>query len=206
MTTHPFIPFVNVAAFQLVFNQDGQIIENTFNLKHEAGWDVTTLVAACDALKAWWNTSARPQVATNVSLTKIIATDLASESAPGIDYTAGLPIVGDGGESGLPNNVTVVVKWLTALRGRSYRGRTYHIGLRPGLITASHLTGAASTQLTTVYTAYLVGLPTDDFIPVVCSRRQDNAWLTTGISTEIVGFSINSTLDSQRRRLPERGS
>jgi hypothetical protein len=202
-----FVPFDNVIKLEAVFTWGGQIVENV----HHYLVDETPVEATCQALSAsyvaWWSAGMRAHVDSSVSLTKIVCTILETESSPGTEYATGLPLAGTAGSPSLPNNVTVTIKWTTGFRGRSFRGRTYHIGLCESQVTGNNVT---STWLDTVNPFYgdLMTLATDvDFgVLAVASRVHNGVERVTGVATAVTNFQINTVIDSQRRRLPERGA
>jgi len=106
----------------------------------------------------------------------------------------------------VPNNVAVVVKWITANRGRSYRGRTYHLGIPQGSVTGSVLTTGYRTSLVQAYSNFVLLGTTPTWTLSVASRYSNGQPRTNGVITPINALSINPTVDSQRRRLPERGA
>lgn len=105
----------------------------------------------------------------------------------------------------MPNVITVAVKWVTALRGRSYRGRTYHIGLLETHILDNMITTAAQTLLQTYYVNLWGSVAILTAEMVVASRIQGGVEREVGLMTPIIGFQIDRVVDTQRRRLPGRG-
>jgi hypothetical protein len=133
--------------------------------------------------------------------------DLTTESGLAIERTTGLPLIGTNASPQLPNNVTVAVKWSTGFAGRSFRGRTYHIGMPENSTVSNQVSAGPLADLNTAYAA-LIGVPpaTDASMTlVVVSKFHANAPRLAGVTTPILARSINPTIDSQRRRLPERG-
>lgn len=204
-----FVPAPNCARVEMVYTQAGQTMENVYHVKLAAGpFSDSNLIDAAAAFKTWWDTRLKSNVRTEVTLVKILATALDSQTAVGIEYTTGLPIAGTNSSGApLPNNVTVAIKWLTAARGRSLRGRTYHIGLSSTSVTASEITTAERSVLLTAYGNLftdLVGLTPALTLSVV-SYYSNNALRNSALITPIIDVGVDITLDSQRRRLPGRG-
>ena len=107
------------------------------------------------AMRAWWNINIKPNVPATIFLSKIIVKDMTEQFAPGIEYTAGMPLPGALDTPRLPMNVTVAVKWTTGMRGRSFRGRTYHVGLFDGCVQNDTVKPDTLGALVTGYTALL---------------------------------------------------
>lgn len=122
-----------------------------------------------------------------------------------MEDATGLPLAGTGGSVQLPNNVTLCIKWTTENRGRSFRGRTYHVGLTESQVTDNEVVAVAMGQFTTAYGALLTDLATAGWPLVIASRYANNQPRITGVATLVTGFSIDPFIDSQRRRLPGRG-
>jgi hypothetical protein len=101
--------------------------------------------------------------------------------------------------------VTAAISWRTAKRGRSYRGRSFHIGMTSTMVTGSTLTAGTITSLTTAYNALLTAVNASGIALCVVSRFQNHVQLTNGESTPITVATIEGNLDSQRRRLIGRG-
>jgi hypothetical protein len=70
----------------------------------------------------------------------------------------------------------------------------------------NHLNSSAITGLVSVYQALLTAINISTQNLCVVSRRHAHVVRTEAVTTPITGLAVNSTLDSQRRRLPERGS
>jgi len=144
-----------------------------------------------------------------VSFRECVATSLASETAPSVINTVGLPVVGGNANPALPNNVTLAIKFSTAGRGRASRGRNYILGITEESVTANQVGPGFITAYVSAYQALFTALGdmTNPWTWVVYSRQLNNALRAEGLAQEIlnVGF-VDNVIDSQRRRLPGRGS
>jgi len=200
-----FVPFENCLKVEQVFLWDSQYCENVFHVQKDSAWTTVDMQNQAISFINAWNSLWKANMSTTCQLVNIKCTDLTSEFAPGIEYATGLPITGTSGGAALPNVVTVAVKWVTALRGRSYRGRTYHIGLLETHVLDNQVTTAALTLLNAYYLQIWGGVPIAGANLVVASRIQGGVERTEGLMTEIIGFQIDRGIDTQRRRLPGRG-
>ncbi len=202
----PFIPAVGIMQAELIFNCNGQVVENVLHFKPDETYDFATMWSQLGSgLKTWWDTNQKAGTPSAVSLLRIKVTDLSSVTGSAIDYTTGLPLAGTSAQTLAPNNVTVAVKLGTALRGRSYRGRIYHVGLNNTMISGSQITSSAATTLAAAYALLATITATNHFHVGVLSRRANLAWRDTAVFTPMNSVSIDLNLDSQRRRLPGRG-
>lgn len=200
-----FVPFDNMAQVELRFVQEGQQVENVFHVRQLGPFDVAALTAAAQAFATWWTTSMDTYVASAVSLNEIVARGMESVTDPAISFVTGLPAIGASASGGLPNNVTAAVKWTTALAGRSYRGRTYHVGLTEAQVGGSTIDATVRTNLQGVYNTLITDLDAAGFTLVVASRISGGVERLAGVGTTILAAVLDSTTDSQRRRLPGRG-
>lgn len=202
-----FIPATNTIKAEMVYNHIGQICENVFYAKMAGAVSLTDLTDLAGTLVNWFDTQLQPLVSNGTALTKVLCRDMTVESGAAIEFTTDLPMSGTGG-SALPGNVTVASKWSTGLAGRSFRGRTYLVGLPVGNNTtnANLLDAGYLDDLQDAYEALIADISVDDRTFVVASFFHDNAPRTEAVLTEIIAVAVNNQLDSQRRRLAGRGS
>lgn len=200
-----FIRVPNVVQVEMVYLWDGQFVENVFHAQHAPGYDESDIANLLDVFNGWHDANLDLVQSSAVSLINLIGTDLDSQTGPRVEDSAGLPRAGTAASPSMPNNVSLVVKWTTGNRGKSFRGRTYHIGLREDVVTANRVDAGHIASLVTHYGPILTLLTAAGWTMVVASRYTNNAPRATGIATPITGFSIEPVVDSQRRRLPNRG-
>lgn len=200
-----FVPIPNTARCELRFTQDGQQIANVFHVEADAPLTVGDLNNIGATFVEWYD-AFRAVVANQVTLREIDIRDLTTSSGLGILYNTGLPLVGLLASPALPNHVTVAIKWGTGLTGRSFRGRTYHIGLTEGQVVNSEVDSAFAPPILSGYNALPALMTTNGYTLVVASRFANNAPRVTGVTTPILNASYADTVvDSQRKRLPGRG-
>ncbi len=202
-----FIPVPNTAQVELVFTRDTDIVENVFHVRKPSAWSQVQLLDLCSLFTDWWHDFIRPLVSGYYILNTVRARDMSAENGVGVELAADPPMPGALNIEALPSNVTVAVKWTTGLTGRSYRGRTYHIGLTDPQVSGNLLASTTRASLQSGYQALLTGLTTFnvDYRLVVVSKYHNNAPRVTGVATDILSCSIDPVVDSQRRRLPGRG-
>lgn len=200
-----FVPSENTYRVELRYLYDGQKCVNVFHVNYALGSGPDHFVAIADIFKDWMVGLKAFQPST-CSLRTIAITDLNEENGESREIGTGLPIVGTGATAQLPNNVTIAVKWTTGQSGRSFRGRTYHIGLCEGNVVANRLDDVTVGYMTTSYNYLLSALATEGYVLVVRSIILNGGPRFAGVQTPILNATIDPTLDSQRRRLPGRGS
>lgn len=213
----PFVPAPNCLRVEVIFKTPGGVAENVYHVQGTgAVQDLgATALRVIDAFHngetqnggiiQWRNPS--------VSLQKIIARDIGTQNGPAWEKDYNVP----GGAAGgpLPDSCTIAVKWTTGLSGRSYRGRTYHVGLNAGDVLNDVLNTTVQSRLLSAYQNMLslvnqsgwTAPGSTDAAMVVLSKAHANAWRTQALTTPITGVTFaDAFIDSQRRRLPGRGT
>ena len=203
-----FIPVPNVVQAELVFTWNGQICQNVLHYLVDEGVDPTIQAGIGADLAAWFDDSMQPLVVDTLSLIEVRLSDLTSEFAPGASWSGGLPLVGSlAGGLSMPNNVSIVMTKRTDFRGRSFRGRIYHVGLSENQVTANNIVPATLTSLLAAYAELMtVTVGAETYPLCVVSRYQGGEPRVTGIATPVTAITSDGIVDSQRRRLPGRGS
>lgn len=203
----PYVPVLNTAQLELLYIWNNQRCENVLHYVKASPWDNTTLTQLCAAAVSKWAAHFASFMPNTLSLVEIIATDMASNTGPVVNFGTGLPIVGGTTNPSLPNNCSVVVTKRTALRGRSYRGRIYHPGLTEGMVIDNQVVTASLTLTMNAWNQFKVlAIGGDEALLCVVSRIQNDVPLATGIATLVTQLTSDGLVDSQRRRLPGRGA
>jgi len=202
-----FIPGAGVIEAEVRMLVDSQKVENTLYFKSPySPVPATPMANLGAALLDWWGTSYATLVAVDVALTEIYLTDLTT------DFGSTLTVPADGeigtiSGASLPNNATFCVSFRTARRGRSYRGRNYLAALAASGVVKNTLEEAYVTNIVTAYEALITLAGENGFTWVVASRQNGGVPRDT-IATEPITtvVAVDRTVDSQRRRLPGRGT
>ena len=200
-----FVPVPDTGEFHLMFTYQGQVCQNVLHTHQHEAYTAPGLADVTAIMISWWIDTMAGLVSDQLQLDRIEAFSLESIDAVSFVDIAGLPHVGTLDEQVMPGNVTVAVKLGTGQRGRSYRGRIYHLGLTIGAVENSKLTPTAIIALTGAYAALVDTLGTAGHDLAVVSKFSGGAPRTTGIATAVNSVSIDPSVDSQRRRLPGRG-
>lgn len=200
-----FIPVPNTVHAELVFNQQGQVVENNLYFYCAVDPTVEMMADLADILADWWHTHVATVTANSTALTTIKVTSLEQAFAPGIETPLNPPDPGLVNSPGLPNNATLVTTFVTGLRGRSFRGRNYFIGLAEGMVVGNVVDALQVTNINAGYENLLLALAGTDWSWVVVSRYSDKQPRDIGVVTDVVTTKSDGIIDSQRRRLPGRG-
>lgn len=197
----------DVIRVEMHFMQHGQKCMNVYHCKSNLpGPGDTELHLVANTFKNWWLDVMRPAVSNEATLTEVTARELVDGGVAVLE-TDSLPAAGTRNVVAFPTNVTLAVHWGTGRMGRSFHGRTYHIGLPTDQAASSIMLGPALATLLSHYNDLRTAL---DNITVgvefgVLSTVSGKAPRVPPILTPITGVSIDQALDSQRRRLPGRG-
>jgi hypothetical protein len=192
----------------LIYDQFGEQTENTLYFTRTFGLDPETLDTVAINMLSWWSSNMAPFVGQNTKLTQVIAADLTSFTGYVAVANPLAPLPGGSTEIELPNNVAACVAFRTPFRGRSFRGRNYVPGLTVEfVVTANTMSDDYMAGVAAAYRLLITVPPEETLTWVVVSRYSGGLPRAEGITTPIteVGFADN-VFDSQRRRLPNRGS
>jgi hypothetical protein len=209
----PFVPVANTALVEMRYTVDLQEEENTLYFEKATALVEDDLTNLGEAIITWWEDNYSPLVWTGVLFREAVVTDLTSASASQVTSIPPSPLAGSIALPPLPNNNSLTVSFRTALRGRSFRGRNYIVGIvQDQLAGANILSDATVTAWQDGYNA-LKAMAADLGLQWVVVSRFSGvdgdgkpiprvAGVTTPVTTAIV---VDNVVDSQRRRLPGRG-
>lgn len=207
----PFVPSPGVAQADVIQLMDGQRCENVFHYKKEGATDYNTadLTALATALLAYFgNATIKGLYPTTWQVVEVRCSDLSDEFGPAVTLTPGAAIIGTRAGAQLPNNCALVLTKRTPSRGRSFRGRMYF-----GPLTETDVTGnivAAATVTSIVSNMQGLKDLTDagavHHYMQVLSFFMNGLPRPAGLATQVINLTSDGVIDSQRRRLPGRGS
>jgi len=201
-----FIPasqIVRVVVEQLIASQ---IVANVFHV--DANEPVTSAVInlILDEFETWVNDSFSQLQSEDAQSTGVSGRDLTASTGLLVERPFTTPVDGVIASPVLPNNVAVCMTLFTDLSGRSYRGRSYVGGIGESTIVASSLDPSTATFFATMYIDLVDALSLAGYELVVTSFQTANAPRVSAVSTPVTAIGCNTVTDSQRRRLPGRGT
>jgi len=203
--THPYIPAENTAEVRLNYATLGGVAQNVINFRKGSAWTSSDLQDLANDVKDSWETNISTDVTEDISLDTIVATDLSSETGP--QYTLPAGIAGAIASPALPSNVTLAIKFSTDFRGRSYRGRLFYVGLAENQVVGDQVSEAFQTGVQENFALFfgdiLAGSTGAEH--VIVSRCQDGSWLTDAVVTPVTAYTVDRTIDTQKRRLLGHG-
>jgi hypothetical protein len=186
----------------LRMSSQGNTFENTFSMKTTAGLHPSGSTLAALALDWWATVGPFLKAATSTSLVfqSVTIRDLNDNTGEEGVYTIPVNTTGDINSDPVPYNAASVISWRSATVGRRGRGRWYMTGIPESHVSGNVIDATLQTLITAVATAIsayagTVAVPTD---AVVASR-------VATILHPIVEHVVDTLVDSQRRRLQQRG-
>jgi len=209
----PFVPVENTALVEVRMSLAEQKVENTLWVLNDEPWDGGSLEELCSEIVTWWGTSYASITTDQVLLREVVATDQTSltsatasvsgDSAPG-EHIGGT----------LPGNCSLAVSFRTAMRGRSFRGRNFVVGIPlEEMSSTNQVQTEYQSAVKDAYDAFATAITTASWTWVVASRFSGvdpdtgkpiprEAGVATLVTNTVV---VDGVVDSQRRRLPGRG-
>lgn len=203
----PFQIVPNGIEIAMRYTLESQQVANVFHVHEDNASEPTALIDVAQDVEAWWRQNIRPMQHRQLTLNEIVTTYLGEED--GIQYalSPAEPRGGDHPGVAMPANVTLAISLRTGRRGRSYRGRLYHLGLTEDRVQASFVDPAHVVELVDAYDSLRIALGSvaGRYLAVL-SRWENGVIRPTGVLTEVASVTVtDGVVDSQRRRLPGRG-
>lgn len=204
----PFTPAPNIVMVELRATLDGQKVENRWHVNafHEpTAADLTSIGnnVITTVINDWIPTMPDALTLREVHLRSLHA-------ANGIELTVPFPVPTAGSLLGLvtPSNVTICVSLRSNASGRSARGRLYWMGLRQSDVTVNTLSSTRGAAIVAAVQAMKDQLVAAGYAWTVVSYFANKVPRPGGPVYFLVqtALLVDNTVDSQRRRLPGRGS
>lgn len=201
-----FVPAEDVVAVEVVYELDGQTVENTLYYHFEAG--SPTLTDVRDLLGVVRDVIVEeliPLLSNAITLVRLIGTLLTTADALSTVLAVSPPVAGGAVEEPVPSNVAYSVQLKTASRGRSFRGRNYIAGLPGSQVVLNTVSVAERANIVAAYEVLRVAGDATWTLGVL-SRQHNNVPRVTAVFSPVTSVdTADATVDSQRRRLPGRG-
>lgn len=209
----PFLAVENCILSELRYTANGQKVENTLWFEDSDPPTVERIGVLNDLLFDWWETNVAPLQSEGVELREIYSSDQSSPTGPVGTLVPAEPAFGTNTPNIEPGSVTMAVSFRTAMRGRSFRGRNYVIGLTEDQVTGNDFAAGVVASWQAAYALLIPAALAEGFRWVVVSRFSgidpdtgDPILRELGLHTPVVAVSVTDNfVDSQRRRLTTRG-
>lgn len=201
-----FIPTPGAVRVDIQGLYAGQQIHNIIWCSREAAWTQTEREGLATAIETWFNTTGKGLFNTGYQLTQITVVNQDTQNAPSTVHVLAAPIAGTVATAGDPTNVACCATLRTDFRGRSYRGRMYLGGISSGdVANATQFTTAFIARVISALAALKTAIEALGALWVVVSHFTNKVARAAGLKTEITGAAVDQYIDSQRRRLGQRG-
>jgi hypothetical protein len=163
---------------------------------------LTDLENLGDALSTWWQAELTPITSLDFSLESVYLLAQDSNTSPFTTRTTGLPSVGSVGSAIVSPQTAPVIKFITASRGRSGRGRNYIPGCPlASLSTPGVISGGARTAYLNAYIQLAGAVGAVGYTHIVVSHFHNDVALTVGNPQAVIGYDIvDNALGTQRKR------
>lgn len=206
----PFQPVPNAAQITVKAKLDGEDCDTTLGFGKIVPGTVTPgeLQVLCNAVANIWSAAFITQLPVKYVCGKVMARVLDVQDGPMAENTTNIGTLGDIVGNILPNNVTLAIAFLTGLSGRTNRGRNFWPSFVEAEVTDQRVLQAKVDSIIGLYDGNLLGAGTlvAGWTWSVISRKM-LVPLGPGRAVPITAVTVNDlVVDSQRRRLPERGS
>lgn len=204
----PFVPAPNIVEVQFRYTYAG---ERCMNRIHVNVGDTPT-AANCNELVIecgdWWLANVPPLVASTLALREVYAKSLETAIAPESTRTAGLPASGTKVGDPLPNSTSLALSLRSAMSGRSARGRWFWLGFTEDQVDGNIVTNGAIVSLDAALTNLKSIIDGLSYVWVIVSYITNGAPRVGGpVYIDVATIAVvDSVVDSQRRRLPGRGT
>lgn len=171
-------------------------------------WTQEFISGLAAKIKAFWELDLRGILSNQLIINQIECRQMADENPLVAVENSGLS--GGSSSTPMPGNVAFVIRAYTERGGRGSSGRVYQGGLTETMVAGNALTPAALTSLVETWQSLIVRLSETGpaaMLPVVYSRYSNNVPRPVALLRDIVSYNApDNIIDSQRRRLPNRGS
>lgn len=188
------------------FYMNGQYFGNTYYFRNAGGYSEQDIQDLGVDMDDWIATELLPNLSDVCTYVGTTVTGLENEE----DYQFYTDAsAANGGQTGsnMPNNVALCMKRVSALTGRSARGRVYIGGLRYSNLSAT-INDKNSWSVATLVAILgaLLEIATyalqHGWVEVIVSRWHNNMKRATAVTAEVTDWSFTDvTVDSQRGRL-----
>jgi len=199
-----FIPIPNVGLISSVYqDDDGVEAVNRFYASTISVPTETDLEEMATQFMTSWLARIAGTMMSNWTLTGLTVRAMNEEFGLIFTQSADLPANATVGSGEQPNQVSATITWLTGLVGRSFRGRTYVVGLPLTYVSAGQkrLTDSGQGNLQTAWDGLRQDFEDAGHALQVVSLSNGGVPRTEGVTTPIVAGRANFPLATQRRRL-----
>jgi len=200
-----FIPVPETAEVTMVYTgpNSNRMVNVYHYVRPTLGWDADSLGDLGEALLSWENTVAKAQRSNQITCIGVECRDISVQDSFVVSVAAIPPIAGTLTTPVLPANVTLAVSLRTPFAGRSFRGRTYWIGLSEGAVQGDFVQPGTAQNILAAVRGLLEDVPQPLNAQLAVVPRYHNGQpRAVGIATPVTSaVLVDTRVDTQRRRL-----
>jgi len=180
--------------------QHGEQRANVLHGIKATDWTLAELTNLALALKGVWDTNFRNWIADDVALETIVCTSLEGSASEQYTYNCLINCNGTNASAPAPGNASSTLSLRTSGIGRSKRGRMYP----PGYVE-THINDDDTIQ--SAHLTSLAGLGSALMTAFINTSSSNLGVFSRVLNTiaPVVSIVLENILDTQRRRLPQRG-
>jgi len=204
----PFQPVGNGAEVVIKGQNQGEECVTTFGALGIVNWTGTMLENFVADVATAWQTYILPILPTSYTAFEVVGTGLRTASDFTFTYSYGGGAAGTRTGNPMPNNVSLAIARKSNLAGRSNRGRIFWPGFCENDVLGNAIVGTfASTILSALGNFTTDAETSGNFALGVITRYSNNVLRNPAVVIITPTWAIvDATVDSQRRRLPNRGT
>jgi hypothetical protein len=207
----PFIPVASTFEYVVTMTCFDNVSQNVFHSRPANAADNIPLVDRVASVRAAWANRIMPRLSTSTALTTVSGRDLSTQDGNTV-VQGGAIVVGSLAGEPAPAMVTALVQKITALGGKSRRGRMYLSFLREldvdggqGIIVAASLTALQTAMSQLLSDIQAIGGVSSEQMVVVSRYLGTDATgkpipRASGLVTPITSLLVASSIATQRDR------
>jgi len=189
-----------VARVAMLFQRDTRTLVNTFHVAKGTALNAADLVNIAGIFVSWWNTSYRNYSNAGIALKQIQVRKYDPADPLAYDLDVSPPSAGAVGGNPDTAASTQTASWRTGFAGRKFRGRFYAVGLSESGTNNDDSTPSGTTSALSNAALSLISSIVSATFQLVVFHKADNTF------TQVLTAIVENLVDSQRRRLANRGT
>jgi hypothetical protein len=199
---HPFIPAPGAALLTWAFDFDGVEAVITSHLMKATQWQTAELADAAHAAADAWGLQVSGLCTSNLILVKTAAVDVSTENGYFSEYTPPTQIRGTLTDPMEGNKVAFKLKFSSGLRGRSFMGGIYHMGIVKPQTVGRRMNVLVADAIKNSWAAVYDDIAANSAgVLGITSYCYHRAWRPVALTTQVLTIAYTDLLlDTQRRR------
>lgn len=198
----------DTCAINIRYTREGQQIENVLHATQDGGFALSDLEAIAAVVNTVVPTQWMPLMPDNITYQEVNVVDLSVEGGSQVTQSVVGGQAGSVGGIALPNSVTLAVRLRSGVGGRHGSGRLYWPAFAVDQVaTTNSIQTTVVADIIEAIVALIDALEVIGAIVTIVSRYLANAQRPEGVPFVVNTVTVfDTTIDSQRRRLPGRGA